>query len=204
MKTKYELVESERSRLSESCNRFESELKETRTALAVEQEALRAQSETVAQHSELWEKVITFNLLQERNRVLGEDKNTFESKSSSLSVQLKDKVEELFSVKESKKTLSSQLGHAAGRKDRTQNELTRWQARVNHLLGVYDKMDPDEFRDLQTLKEEHLAKIANLSDSVKQMGEERNEQKYRVKLLEDNVTLLLSESETRDRLEGVQ
>ena len=32
-------------------------------------------------------------------------------------------------------------------------------------------MDPEEFRELQTLKEEHLAKIANLSDSVKQMGE---------------------------------
>ena len=95
-------------------------------------------------------------------------------------------------------------GHAASRKDRTQNELARWHARVNHLLEVYDKMDPEEFRELQTLKEEHLAKIANLSDSVKQMGEERNEQKYRMKLLEDKVTLLQSESETRDRFEGVK
>ena len=59
METKYELVESERSRLSVSCNRFKSELEETRTALAVEQEALRAQSETVAQHSELLDKVST-------------------------------------------------------------------------------------------------------------------------------------------------
>ena len=99
VETKYELAESERSRLSESCNRFESELEETRTALAGEQEALRVQSETVAQHSELLEKVNTLNLLQESNRVLREDRNTFESKSSSLSAQLKDKVEELFSVK---------------------------------------------------------------------------------------------------------
>ena len=44
-------------------------------------------------------------------------------------------------------------------------------------------MDPEEFIELQTLKEEHLAKIANLSDSVEQMGEERNEQKYKMKLL---------------------
>ena len=196
VETKYELAESERSRLSESCNRFESELEETRTALAGEQEALRAQSETVAQHSELLEKVNTLNLLQESNRVLREDKNTFESKSSSLSAQLKDKVEDLFSVKESNKTLSSQKDTLLAEKTALKNELARWQARVNHLLEVYDKMDPEEFRELQTLKEEHLAKIANLSDSVKQMGEERNEQKYRMKLLEDKVTLQQSESET--------
>ena len=71
----------------------------------LEQEAVRAQSETVAQHSELLEKVHALNLLQESSRVLRDDKNTFESKSSSLSAQLKDKVEELFSVKESNKTL---------------------------------------------------------------------------------------------------
>ena len=49
-------------------------------------------------------------------------------------------------------------------------------------------MDPEEFRELQTLKEEHLAKIANLSDSVEQMGEERDEQKYKMKLLEEKLT----------------
>ena len=196
VETKYELAESERSRLSELCRRFESELEETRTALAGEQEALRAQAETVAQHSQLLEKVNTLNLLQESNRVLREDKNLFEGKSSSLSTQLKEKVEELFSAKESNKTLSSQKDTLLAEKTALKNELARWQARVNHLLEVYDKMDPEEFRQLQTLKDEHMAKIANLSDSVKQIGEERNEQKYRIKLLEDKVTQLQSESET--------
>ena len=105
-------------------------------------------------------------------------------------------MEELFSVKESNKTIYSQKDTLLAEKTALKDELDRWQARVNHLLEVYDKMDPEEFRELQTLKEEHLAKIANLSDSVKQMGEERNEQKYRMKLLEDKVTLLQSESET--------
>ena len=196
VETKFELAESERSRLSESCHRFESELEETRTALAGEQEALRAQAETVAQHFQLLEKVNTLNLLQESNRMLREDKNTFESKCSSLSTKLKDKMEELFSVKESNKTLSSQKDTLLAEKTALKNELARWQSRVNHLLEVYDKMDPEEFRELQTLKEEHLSKIASLSDSVKQMGEDRNEQKYRMKLLEDKVTQQQSENET--------
>ena len=96
------------------------------------QEALRTQSETVAQHSEL---------------------------------------EELLSVKECNKTLSSQKDTLLAENSAAKNELAQWQARVNHLLEVYDKMDPEEFRELQTLKEEHMAKIANLSESVKQMGE---------------------------------
>ena len=52
--------------------------------------------------------------------------------------------------------------------------------------------------ELQTLKGEHLAnlaKIANLSKSVKQMGEERNEQKYKMKLLEEKLTVHQSENE---------
>ena len=121
-----------------------------------ELEVLRAQSETVPQHSEQ---------------------------------------KELFSVEESNKTISSQKDTLLAEKTALKNELARWQARVNHLLEVCDKMDPEEFRELQTLKEEHLAKIANLSDSVKQMGEERNEQKYKMKLLEEEVILLQSESE---------
>ena len=121
-----------------------------------ELEVLRAQSETVPQHSEQ---------------------------------------KELFSVEESNKTISSQKDTLLAEKTALKNELARWQARVNHLLEVCDKMDPEEFRELQTLKEEHLAKIANLSDSVKQMGEERNEQKYKMKLLEEEV--ILQQSETR-------
>ena len=109
-----------------------------------ELEALRAQSETVPQHSEQ---------------------------------------KELFSVEESNKTISSQKDTLLAEKTALKNELAQWQARVNHLLEVCDKMDPEEFIELQTLKEEHLAKIANLSDSVEQMGEERNEQKYKMKLL---------------------
>ncbi|KAI6646431.1 Nucleoprotein TPR [Oopsacas minuta] len=196
VETKFELAESERVRLSETCKRYESELEETRTALAGEQEALRAQAETVAQHSQLLEKVNTLNLLQESNRVLREDKNSFEKKSNSLSGQLKEKVEELFSVKESNKTLTSQKETLLAEKTALKNEVARWQARVNQLLEVYDKMDPEEFRELQSLKEEHLTKISDLTDRVKQMDDERNEQKHRIKLLEDRLSQLLSESES--------
>ena len=81
---------------------------------------------------------------------------------------------ELFSVEESNKNISSQKYTLLAENTLLKNELARWQARVNHLLEVHDKMDPEEFRELQTLKGEHLAnlaKIANLSDSLKQMGE---------------------------------
>ena len=196
VETKFELAESERIRLSETCKRYESELNETRAALAGEQEALRAQAETVAQHTQLLEKVNTLNLLQESNRVLREDRDNFEKKSSSLSTQLKEKVEESFSVKESNKTLSSQKETLLAEKTALKNEVARWQARVNQLLEVYDKMDPEEFRELKGLKEEHLAIISRLQDDVKELEDERTEQKHRVKLLEDKISHIQSESDS--------
>ena len=105
---------------------------------------------------------------------------------------------ELFSVEESSKTISSQKDTLLAEDTLLKNELARWQARVDHLLEVHDKMDPEEFRALHTLKGEHLAnlaKIANLSKSVKQMGEERNEQKYKIKLLEEKLTFQQSWNE---------
>ena len=72
-----------------------------------ELEALRAQSETVPQHSEQ---------------------------------------KELFSVQESNKTISSQKDTLLAENTLLKNELAQWQARVNHLLEVYDKMDPEEIQ----------------------------------------------------------
>ena len=196
VETKFELAESERIRLSETCQSYESDLNETRTALAGEQEALRAQADTVAQHTQLLEKVNTLNLLQESNRVLREDKDKFEKKSSSLSAQLKEKVEELFAVKESNKTLSSQKETLLAEKTALKNEVARWQARVNQLLEVYDKMDPEEFKELKTLKEEHLTIISTLQDDMKEIEDERTEQKHRIKLLEDKVLHTQSENDS--------
>ena len=68
-----------------------------------------------------------------------------------------------------------------------------WKRRVAKIRAV---QSPEAFRELQTLKEELWAKIVNLSDSLKQMGEEREEQKYKVKLLEEEVIILKSENET--------
>ena len=196
VETKFELAESERIRLSETCQRYESELNETRTALAGEQEALRAQAETVAQHIQLLEKVNTLNLLQESNRVLREDKNKFEKKSSSLSTQLKEKIEELLSVKESNKTLTSQKETLLAEKTALKNEVARWQARVNQLLEVYDKMDPEEFKELKSLKEEHLTVISRLQDDMKQIEDERTEQKHRIRLLEDKISHVQLENDS--------
>ena len=197
METKFELAESERARLSEVCQRCEKELKETRAALAGEQEALRAQADNVAQHTKLLEKVNTLNLLQESNRVLREDKTSLEKSASSLSSQLKERTEELMGVRESCRTLTSQRETLLAEKTALKNEVARWQARVNQLMEVYDKVDPEEFRELQGQREEHLHRISGLEEKVKLGEDERMEQKRRVKLLEERIGQLQSEGDGR-------
>ena len=93
--------------------------------------------------------------------------------------------------------LQKELRHAREQLFLNARQHTRvvkaWKRRVDRIRAVHC---PEALRELQTLKEELWAKIANLSDSLKQMGEERDEQKYRMKLLEEEVIILKSENKT--------
>ncbi|KYQ54414.1 Nuclear-pore anchor [Trachymyrmex zeteki] len=178
---KTDVLRAENLRLKSQIEVVEKRLKETETSLNSEREKSEINVMTTSKHAELLRKVETLNAITDSNRILREERDSLSVKVNELTIKVNYKTEALMEENTSLK-----------------GEATRWRQRANTLLERANKASPEDWRRLQT-ERENLSKLLTSERETHAKGtEEFNQVKTEKAKLEEQLTQLQRQIQTQD------
>lgn len=155
---KFDVMKSENTRLKSQLELAEKRSKEMQESLQHERENSEIDVVTASKHSELLRKVETLNALTDSNRILREERDTLNSKIKDLTVQLNSLTEEVIPLREKYRDLEAKNESLLQENNSLKNEAIRWRQRANTLIERANKASPEDWRRLQT-ERENLSKL---------------------------------------------
>ncbi|CAO1622195.1 unnamed protein product [Sympodiomycopsis kandeliae] len=160
--------ESVRLRLNlEHANRA---LDETKLHLAEERAKSAQQGAGAQQHDELLEKINQLSILRESNATLRDEAEKAARRASTLEAQLSASQSEIDPLKDQLRSAQNELSAAQGQLRIVQEDNQRWQARAQSILSQYDRIDPEEIKQLE---ERVKTAEATLAEKVKELETSR-------------------------------
>ena len=93
-------------------------------------------------------KVQTLNILSDSNRLLREERDTLKTKVSTLEEGTQRLNTQMAALKETQRGLVAQKDSLLAEKTALRNEVDRWNTRTNQLIEQYNKIDPEEYKQL--------------------------------------------------------
>lgn len=167
---KFDILRSENIRLRSEMQLLEKRLEESSAAAnKPDQDANTLNS---LRHEELLRKVETLNAITDSNRVLREERDSLSIRFSALQERVTKVEDELIPLQEKNRELEVRNDTLSTENISLRTEATRWRTRANSLLERSNKNSPDDWKRLQTERENLAKMLQQEKDQHKKTSEE--------------------------------
>ncbi|XP_062715436.1 nucleoprotein TPR isoform X2 [Aedes albopictus] len=171
---KFDILRSENVRVQSELMMFQKKLEEAQAELATEREKSETGVVTAAKHEDILRKLETFNAITDSNRVLREERDSLNKRIRELSERLLKAEDELFPLQEKVRELSVKIESATSENSTLRLEATRWRQRANLLVERSNKTSPEDWKRLQTERENLAKMLTQEKELLKKSSEELN------------------------------
>ncbi|XP_078038585.1 nuclear basket protein megator isoform X2 [Augochlora pura] len=156
--TKFDVLRAENLRIKSQAEVLEKRLKETEAVLNSEREKSEIDVVTTSKHAELLRKVETLNAITDSNRILREERDNLSARMVELTAKVAALSEEVGPLRDSTRDLQVKTEALTQENSSLKAEATRWRQRANALVERANKTSPEDWRRLQT-ERENLSKL---------------------------------------------
>lgn len=168
---KFDILRSENIRLKSEMQLMQKRLDEA-VETSITQPDNPANALNSARHEELLRKVETLNAITDSNRILREERDQLSVKFTALQERVTKVEDELIPLQEKNRELEGRSDALATENLSLKTEATRWRQRANTLLERSNKNSPDDFKRLQTERENLAKMLQQEKDTLKKTAEE--------------------------------
>lgn len=184
---KSDVLRAENLRLKSQTEMVEKRLKETETLLNSEREKSEIDVMTTSKHAELLRKVETLNAITDSNRILREERDNLSVKVNELTAKVNALSEEVVPLRDISRDLTAKTEALTEENTSLKAEATRWRQRANLLLERANKASPEDWRRLQTERENLSKLLTSERETHAKRSEEFTQEKTK---LEEQLTQL--------------
>lgn len=195
---KTDVLRAENHRLKSQTEMMEKRLKETETLLNSEREKSEIDVMTTSKHAELLRKVETLNAITDSNRILREERDNLSAKVNELTAKVNALSEEVVPLRDISRDLTAKTEALTEENTSLKGEATRWRQRANTLLERANKASPEDWRRLQTERENLSKLLTSERETHAKKTEEFNQVKTEKTKLEEQLTQLQRQIQTQD------
>ncbi|XP_017789760.1 PREDICTED: nucleoprotein TPR [Habropoda laboriosa] len=187
---KFDVLRAENLRLKSQVEVIEKRLKETEAALYSEREKSEIDVVTTSKHAELLRKVETLNAITDSNRILREERDSLSTKVSELTAKVAALSEEVVPLRDTSRDLQAKTEALLQENTSLKGEATRWRQRANALVERANKASPEDWRRLQTERENLSKLLTSERETHAKRTEELNQLKTEKAKLEEQLVQL--------------
>ncbi|XP_011154213.1 nucleoprotein TPR isoform X2 [Harpegnathos saltator] len=187
---KSDVLKAENLRLKSQTDVLEKRLKETETLLNSEREKSEIDVVTMSKHSELLRKVETLNAITDSNRILREERDSLSAKVNELTAKVNALSEEVVPLRDTSRDLTAKTEALIEENTSLKGEATRWRQRANTLLERANKASPEDWRRLQTERENLSKLLTSERETHTKRTDEFNQMKVEKAKLEEQIAQL--------------
>ncbi|OXU24549.1 hypothetical protein TSAR_006499, partial [Trichomalopsis sarcophagae] len=155
---KFDVIKTENTRLKSQIENAEKRIKDLKEMLAREREDTDVSVLTVSKHSEIMRKVETLNAITDSNRILREERDALYTKIKDVTDKLSSLSDEVTPLREKVRDLEAKNDALLQENSSLKSEAMRWRQRANALVERANKASPEDWRRLQT-ERENLSKL---------------------------------------------
>ncbi|KAK0158432.1 hypothetical protein PV328_009434 [Microctonus aethiopoides] len=188
--TKLDVLRAENLRLKSQAEVAEKRLKETEALLSTHREESEINVVTTSKHTELLRKVGTLNAITDSNRILREERDSLSAKVTELTAKVSALSEEVVPLREKARDLLAKNEGLSQENTGLKGEATRWRQRANALVERANKASPEDWRRLQTERENLSKLLTSERETFAKRMEEMNALKADKARLEEQTTQL--------------
>ncbi|XP_008561192.1 nucleoprotein TPR [Microplitis demolitor] len=188
--TKLDVLKAENFRLKSQAEVAEKRLKESEMMLTNQREQSEIDVVTTSKHADLLRKVETLNAIADSNRILREERDSLLAKVTDLSTQVSALSEEVVPLREKARDLAGKNEAMVQENASLKNEATRWRQRANTLVERANKASPEDWRRLQTERENLSKLLTSERETHAKRMEELNALKTEKTKLEEKIAQL--------------
>ncbi|XP_050326890.1 nucleoprotein TPR [Bactrocera neohumeralis] len=140
----------------------------------------RAKSETLVvsatKHEEILRKIENLNAITDSNRILREERNSLAARVKELNDHINTIENDLLPLQNQNRELSTKIEELTSENTSLRTEAIKWRQRANVLVEKSNK-NPEEFKRLQTERENLAKMLTHEKDLLKQTTDELNANK---------------------------
>ncbi|XP_067216179.1 nucleoprotein TPR isoform X3 [Linepithema humile] len=195
---KSDVLRAENLRLKSQAEMAEKRLKESETLLNSEREKSEIDVMTTSKHAELLRKVETLNAITDSNRILREERDSLSAKVNELMAKVNALSEEVVPLRDISRDLTAKTEALAEENTSLKGEATRWRQRANTLLERANKASPEDWRRLQTERENLSKLLTSERETHAKRSEEFNQTKMEKSKLEEQLGQMQKQIQTLD------
>jgi len=195
---KSDVLRAENLRLRSQVEVAEKRLKETEILLNSEREKSEVDVMTTSKHAELLRKVETLNAITDSNRILREERDSLSAKVNELMAKVNALSEEVVPLRDISRDLTAKTEALIEENTSLKGEATRWRQRANTLLERANKASPEDWRRLQTERENLSKLLTSERETHAKRSEEFNQVKMEKAKLEEQLVQLQKQIQTQD------
>ncbi|XP_077279406.1 nuclear basket protein megator [Temnothorax americanus] len=195
---KSDVLRAENLRLKSQTEVVEKRLKETEAVLNSEREKSEIDVMATSKHAELLRKVETLNAITDSNRILREERDNLSAKVNELTAKVKALSEEVVPLRDISRDLTAKTEALTEENTSLKGEATRWRQRANTLLERSNKTSPEDWRRLQTERENLSKLLTSERETHAKRTEEFNQVKTEKTKLEEQLTQLQRQMQTQN------
>ncbi|KAH0533753.1 nucleoprotein TPR [Cotesia glomerata] len=188
--TKLDVLKAENFRLKSQAEVAEKRLKESEILLSNQREQSEIEVVTTYKHADLLRKVETLNAIADSNRILREERDSLLAKVAELGNQVATLSEEVVPLREKARDLAGKNEAMIQENSSLKNEATRWRQRANTLVERANKASPEDWRRLQTERENLSKLLTSERETHAKRMEEFNALKTEKTKLEEKIAQL--------------
>lgn len=195
---KSDVLRAENLRLKSQAEMVEKRLKETEATLNAEREKAEIDVMATSKHAELLRKVETLNAITDSNRILREERDQLSAKVNELTAKVNALSEEVVPLRDISRDLTAKTEALMEENTSLKGEATRWRQRANTLLERANKASPEDWRRLQTERENLSKLLTSERETHAKRTEEFNQAKTEKAKLEEQLIQLQKQIQTQD------
>ncbi|XP_043260114.1 nucleoprotein TPR [Colletes gigas] len=188
--TKFDVLRAENLRLKSQMEVLEKRVKESEAVLNSEREKSEIDVVTTSKHAELLRKVETLNAIADSNRILREERDSLSAKVSELTAKVAALSEEVVPLRDTTRDMQVKIEALLQENTSLKAEATRWRQRANALVERANKTSPEDWRRLQTERENLSKLLTSERETHAKRAEEFNQLKTEKTKLEEQLIQL--------------
>uniref|UniRef100_A0A182U8L4 Nucleoprotein TPR n=1 Tax=Anopheles melas TaxID=34690 RepID=A0A182U8L4_9DIPT len=174
---RFDVLRSENVRIQSEFMMLQKNFDESQAELKQMRENVDTETVTAAKHDEILRKLDTYNALTDSNRVLREERDGLNQKVRELSQRLLDAEDKLFPLEEKVRELTVKLESSTNENTTLRMDVARQRQRMTTLVERSSKTNSDDWKRMQTERENLAKMLMAEKELLKQANEELNTHK---------------------------
>lgn len=154
--TRCEVMAETNARLRAESEMAQNKIKELQEIVDSQQTQDSSLSLSAAKHEDLLRKLETLNAITDSNRTLRNERDTYAQQVDALKERVTKVEDELIPLQEKNRELSVKTDTLLIENTTLKTEATRWRNRANSLVERSNKQSPEDWKKLQTERENYL------------------------------------------------